>query len=119
MENALALDASTIVVRQRHIDACNQAVLVAWLGQISDRASPQYASLQSFVGKTGHEYHRHAMTIGDQTVLQLHAVQAWHLDIGDQADRGFQIGGFEEFLSRTECHGLIAERSDKRLCGFT
>ena len=96
----------------------DQVILVTRLGQISDRAALSARALAVFRRETGNEYHRHTMTVGDQAVLQFHAAQAWHLDIGDQARRRLQMCGFEEFLGRTERHGFIAERPDKGLCGF-
>jgi hypothetical protein len=58
------------------------------------------------------------MTVGNQTVLQVDAAEARHLNIRDQACRSHYLRRFKEFLRRTKRHSSVTEGPYKGLCGF-
>ena len=53
------------------------------------------------------------MHLGDETVLQVSAVQARHLHISDETRCIEQLPGLKKVLCRTECGSDVAQRSQE------
>jgi hypothetical protein len=111
--------ASDAIALQGYIQVFDQMIFAERLVQVANRASLEYTSPYLLVREGGNEYYRQAVTIGNQTALQIDSAQAGHLDIGDQARRDRHMARSEEFLGRTKCRGIVAERPDKAFCGLT
>jgi hypothetical protein len=87
--------------------------------QEANGAGLDHTSPYSLVREGGNEYYGHAVTIGNQTILQLDSAHAGHLDVGDQARRELHMTRSEEFLGRTKRRGLVTKGPHKAYCGLT
>ena len=100
---------------QRLVQALDQALVAEWLGQETTGAGLQHARTDIFVREGGHENDRRVMPVGNQPILQICAVHAGHLYVGDQTGRVRGAIGPQIFLGGSESFRSIPHRSNEPL----
>lgn len=113
LKEQLTPRASFAAALKCRINTFDQLIFSEGLVQVANRPAPQYLPLHPLVRKCGNKYRWHMVAIGYQTVLQLDATQAGHLDIGNKTSRSHLFSRTKEFLGRTKSRNLVTERSDQ------
>src|SRR5262245_1391796 len=94
----------------RLVDEFYQCFTFERLAQEAQGTSLHGARPQPLLGKSGHEDDRDAVTLRQQRFLQFDAVQAWHLQIADDAGRMVQMRRLQELFCGRKRVGDEAER---------
>src|SRR5215831_4727014 len=97
----------------RLVDEFYQRFSFERLAEEAQGASLYGARPQPLLGEGGHEDDGDAATLRQQRFLQLDAIQARHLQIGDHAGRMLQMRRLQERLCLCNRVGMQAERSHK------
>jgi len=96
---------------QSFLDTPDQVMNIVWLAQEAYRPSLHRACPSAVVRMTSDKNDGDAVTVGDHTVLQVKAAQAWHLHIGDETRCIAQVLKLKKFLCRTKRGSVVAQRS--------
>src|SRR5215813_8935538 len=97
----------------RLVDEFYQRFTFERLAEEAQGASLYGARPQPLLGEGGHEDDGDAATLRQQRFLQVDAIQARHLQIGDHAGRMLQMRRLQECLCRRKRVGIQAERRHK------
>jgi len=73
----------TLIRFQRGLETSDEAVRVAWLGQVANRSSRKRVRTGLLIREGREENKRNAAAFGTQMILQLDAAHARHLDVRD------------------------------------
>ena len=107
----LTVDGSAIVRFQRGIEACDQSGTVKRLAQEANCSGPHGLCLDALVREGRDENDRRAVSLGEQTALQLNAADAGHLHVGDHARRIAHLRRLQKVFGRRKRAGGESERS--------
>jgi len=94
-------------------EAVDQRLLVEWFAQEANRSRIERTRTVPFLRIRGHENNGCRVTGNLQALLQVETTQARHLQIRDQAGRGFDAAGIDELLRRREGERPVSQRQHK------
>jgi len=95
------------------LQAVDQCGFIKRLAQKTNRSGTERALPRFFFGKCGYEDDGHRVPVGEELALQLKAVEARHLEIGDQTRRCREEFGIKEMFRGVKCRSVIPERLDE------